>query len=72
MLQVVLHNISQEDMEQGQVQYVMHGKDLEKNRCAKQRLASKAAEATATAVAASVQVNPPKQSLYNVLEGWVA
>ena len=31
-LQVVLHNISQEDMEQGQVQYVMHGKDLEKNR----------------------------------------
>ena len=33
-LQVVLHNISQEDMEQGQVQYVMHGKDLEKNRCA--------------------------------------
>ena len=31
-LQVVLHNISQEDMEQGQVQYMMHGKDLEKNR----------------------------------------
>lgn len=33
MLQVILHNITQEDMELGQVQYVMYGKDLEKNRC---------------------------------------
>jgi len=32
--QVVLHNISQEDVEEGQVQYIMYGKDCEKNRCA--------------------------------------
>lgn len=31
-MQVVLHNITQTDMEEGQQQYVMHGKDVEKNR----------------------------------------
>ena len=29
-----MHNISQEDVERGQVQYVMHGKEMEKNRYA--------------------------------------
>ena len=33
VLQCVMHNISQEDVEEGQVQYVMYGKDLKKNRC---------------------------------------
>ena len=28
----MLHNISQEEVEEGQVQYVLHGKDYEKNR----------------------------------------
>ena len=32
MMQVVMQNIDQEDVEQGQVQYVMHGKEMEKNR----------------------------------------
>ena len=31
-MQVVLHNISQEEVEEGQIQYVLHGKDHEKNR----------------------------------------
>ena len=26
-MKVVMHNISQQDMEEGQVQYVMHGKE---------------------------------------------
>ena len=28
-----MHNISQRELEEGRVQYVMHGKDHEKNRC---------------------------------------
>ena len=34
LLQCVLHNIAQEDVEAGQVEYVMYGKDDVKNRCA--------------------------------------
>ena len=34
VLQCVLHNSSQEDVEEGQVQCVMYGKDWETNRCA--------------------------------------
>ncbi len=33
VLQCVMHNISQQELEEGQVQYVMYGKDHEKNRC---------------------------------------
>ena len=33
-MQIVLHNISQEEVEEGQIQYVLHGKDHDKNRCA--------------------------------------
>ena len=33
VLQCVVHNITQQDVGEGQVQYVMYGKDLEKNRC---------------------------------------
>jgi len=28
-MQIVMHNISQAEMEEGQIQYVMHGKDYE-------------------------------------------
>ena len=35
VMQVVMHNISQEDVEQGQVQYIMHVKEMEKNRYAR-------------------------------------
>ena len=32
-MQIVLHNISQANVVEGQVQYVPHGKDHEKSRC---------------------------------------